>query len=963
MAKNEEVKITLSAEFESKGVKQGASQVQEALKQTQKSFENTELASKKLQKSLEKTEGSTKGLGKSVGSIKTPKGIKGLTKSVGKGRGGLGFALGAASLAAGGAVIAIGAVASKVVTMGRESKEAYENMRKYEGGLKAIQQATSGTASEMGQLDTIIRDLGARTGEDIQDVADYVSQFTALGVGQKEATEAVTAALNVAKVEGKDTSRVVSALMESYKGSSEQAKKLGLNVQGLTKEQLASGEAVDRIQEAYGETLTQAAQLTVNEQETNRLLQETQEIKSKMWTQAEGMKEAWDLIKLAIARSKKAAAKAFQPMVKHINRAVKRALNLRKTLKLSGAILEQVFLTVLGRISKGYADMYDFLTGWSTKALSLIGVSIDVISEKLRGVSDDLYERADAAAARAQAIREEIYGDVSGAEKPSDAGGSGDTGGLSDRDTRVSKPEKTPRAKKEKSEKDDFWKRQDAEQNELIKQSIIEREKLEAERALEEKYLAELQVGLAEERASRDEMLQERWAKATEILTANLKTQKTIYREELEQVRDLSKSAEEIAEESIESIDKFKTIWEHIKQEWKTQITDPFNQRLKTFAEGTTHYDNAGHALKNMLSGGIKNALKGGVKKLASAGIGAMKSIGSMAAQAPAMMAAKAAIAFQNLVKNTLSMAIERSGDIVAPSELAAIDQSTKEGRLEYLEATESNSQIGQDAAKELTSNFLSEFSPALGSLFEAIFTDPEKLDAFFENLTVGFTIMIEKLSENIGPIINTLAKNMPRVVTALVKALPKIMKAIHQHLPKAIEILVYEIVIALPQIIGALIEGIWEGMKTLINELPAAIWSIFKGLGRGIGSLFGFGSSPSPPSSYATAGIAPPPQNLAAFRGVQNEAEQIRKELDDDDDEDSTEKDTVPRIAPITIGGVERTDQTLTAAEAFNPYINEDFSKEAKQPVKIEIQIGDQRLREVLTDLSETGLSTVVTA
>ena len=962
MARNEEVKITLSAEFESKGVKQGASQVQEALKQTQKSFEHTELASKKLQKSLEKTEKSTSGLSKSVGKIKTPKGVKGLTKSLGKGRGGLGLALGAASLAAGGAVIAIGAVASKVVTMGKESKQAYENMRKYEGGLKAIKQATSGTASEMGQLDTIIRDLGARTGEDIQDVADYVSQFTALGVGQKEATQAVTAALNVAKVEGKDTGRVVSALMESYKGSSEQAKKLGLNVQGLTKEQLISGDAVNRIQEAYGETLTQAAQLTVTEQETNRLMQETEEIKAKMWTQAEGMKETWDLIKLAVAKSKKAAAKAFQPMVKHINRAVKRALNLRKTLKLSGAILEQTFLTVLARITKGYADMYDFLTGWSSKALALVGVSVDVISDKLRGVSDDLYDRADAAASRADKLRESIYGDVSGSERPPDPGDSGDTGGLSDRDTRVFAA-KTAKPKKEKKEKDDFWDRWDKKMDELIAIAM-------AERADQEKLNARLEQVLADEWAveqsfiaDREKELQDRWGEVVDVMTENLESEHEATLKAAKEISKTGESAEKISKEAIKSLEDVRGVWSHIKKEWKKHVTEPFKKSLKKMAEASTDYKTGGSFLKTKLIGAIKSPIKSAMKQLGTGAAKAMGGIGKMASSAPAMIAAKIAITLKNALKNILSTAIQGSENIVAPSELAAIDQSTKEGRLEYLEATEANSQAGQDAAESITQNLLTELHPGLGALFEAVMTDPEKLDAFFENLTAGFTIMLEKVAENAGPIIDTIAKNMPRVVKALIKALPVLIRVIIKHLPKAVEILVFEIVKALPDIVMALLDLVWIAIQAVVIEITRLEWKIFSGLGRGIGSLFGFGGSPSPPSSYETAGIAGPPQSLAEFRSVQKEAEQIRLDLDDDDDDEDKEKDRPPRIAPITIGGVTRTDQTLTAAEAFNPYVNEDFTKEAKQPVKIQIQIGDQSLRDIITDLQETGYPTVVTA
>ena len=59
-------------------------------------------------------------------------------------------------------------------------------------------------------------------------------------------------------------------------------------------------------------------------------------------------------------------------------------------------------------------------------------------------------------------------------------------------------------------------------------------------------------------------------------------------------------------------------------------------------------------------------------------------------------------------------------------------------------------------------------------------------------------------------------------------------------------------------------------------------------------------------------------------------------------------------------IEGAERTDDILTAAEAFNPYIDEANRRE-RQPVRIQIQIANTRLREILTDLDETGYNRVV--
>ena len=915
MAK-EEVRVKLSAEFEAKGVKSGADQVQTALAKTEKAFEKTELASKSFQKSLEKTEVSSKGFSKALAKIKAPKGIKGISKSIGKA--GLAGAMVLGTAATAGLAAGVGAAAVGVVKLGRASKQSYESMLKYKSGLDSIKHATSGTNEQMSRLESIIGDLSTRTGESVGNVSHYVSQFTALGVGQKEATEAVVASLNVAKTKGLETNQVVTALMGAYRGSAEQASMLGINVQGLTKEQLKSGEAVDRIQEAYGKTLNTAAQLTKAEQETNKNLLEAEKIKAKMWTQAKGLKETWGLIKLAISKIKVAALRLMQPMVKHLNTAVKMALDLRSTMKLTGLLMRSLYLGVIADIARAMADLYRGIPGWIDTTARGLGISFEAIaqsfdesalgfeatSQRLKGDAKELLE-----------LIKESHSDLG--QVPSGGGG---TGGLSDKDTRVFD---TKDKKDKELDLSKLGKFADRHMKNLLR--IIKRREEAARRERERARKREER----ENEAFRKKML--------DIYDKNIES---FVEGDKEFQKKMNEEFNQHVIKTVEEAYKNLPVLDWVKVELKKNLFDPLfglQDEIKKI-------------------GGASKFIE---KKFSDAAKGILGSVGRTVRDLPG----NAKEALKKLPKMILDSAVKSAASITAPSEIAAIDQSTDEGKRKALEATKANIDIGMGQAEDITGNVLDMLIPGLGSIFDILLQDPEKLSAFFDNLAAGFSVMIEKLSQNIGPIINAVVKNVPRIIKAVVKALPELNKALWDVLPEAVGVLIEEIVKALPSIIWSLVLQIGLAFQIIIFELPKLIAHAFRGVASGIAGLFGGGGDPAGGETYDAAGLAQPPQSLESYNKLGADIKALGDSKgSDDDDNDDRDRDS-PRIAPITIGGVERTDQTLTAAEAFNPYINQDFNKEAKQPVKIEIQIGDQRLREIITDLQETGYPTVLTA
>lgn len=146
----------------------------------------------------------------------------------------------------------------------------------------------------------------------------------------------------------------------------------------------------------------------------------------------------------------------------------------------------------------------------------------------------------------------------------------------------------------------------------------------------------------------------------------------------------------------------------------------------------------------------------------------------------------------------------------------------------------------------------------------------------------------------------------------------------------------------------GGVLSTIAEGVGNFFGGVTSWISDTFGSTGDG-----GGGAAPSQATKRKTA----------LEEALEKLYEQLKKESEKNETASKQAAVKQPRIAPITVKGVEHTDQILTSAEAFNPYINEDGAPKPKQPVQIQIQIGDQRLRDVLTNLEETGYPTVVTA
>lgn len=85
------------------------------------------------------------------------------------------------------------------------------------------------------------------------DIESMVAQLAALGKSSDEINSISTAVVSLSNVTGRDLNSSMTTLLNTYNGSTTQLKRLGINLNGVTKEQLAQGAAIDIVIDQLGE--------------------------------------------------------------------------------------------------------------------------------------------------------------------------------------------------------------------------------------------------------------------------------------------------------------------------------------------------------------------------------------------------------------------------------------------------------------------------------------------------------------------------------------------------------------------------------------------------------------------------------------------------------------------------------------------------------------------------------------
>lgn len=857
MAVQEEIGILLTADFQAQGVQQGAEAATAAVDKTAVAFKRATVSSEQIERSIEEAgktmkktsqvfKGATGNIDKSLdktakSAINFSKTMEGAQIAALSFRQAITNAVVALRGRALGFIAAIVAATAAVRRFVGGVGEASRSIQSLEGSLKQIQGSTRSTSEQMEALRGIIETVSAYTGEGIEEVADYMSRFASLGISQREAAEALVASLTLASREGREARSVVEAILNTYRGSAEQAQQLGLNVAGLTKEQLEAGAAVDKIQEAYGKALSVSKDITQSSIENRSMMNELRVVLNNIY-------DDWKPIRAALS----IAAGWF----------IKLNLLTAKLADHVGDVNDEIIRMpklVLGVFKVVFAH------------LNLLYFEIREIFLEILAFPDQVFNKIDLAVAKFMAALGE--------------GMETDTKFM-DMLTWIDRVFRTNLVNSV-IDFSDHW--------DAVVENIVE--------------------------TSGD---------AIDEISDELKKARKEAKDSIKELKELTKRKKRPSDSENES----------------TGIDfDALNEALNKANEGDEDKD---------------KEKKKPYEPPATTGN-------------PLMDALVAG------VKETLGQVISQTPQTTPAQEIMAME----DGSLEQLKVQIENVELGEESAQSIASAMLNVVAPGAGEALKLMLLNPEKLNTFIDNLGNGITIMLQKLSRNMGAIKKSVGRLVGAIASGIARALPDLLIA---AIKDGSGIWMYEVaydfavemVAQVPIIVkawgdtikshfGDILERFGEFVKNIfLNPVETvkkgfgAVWDGLKGAGEYIvDSVAGIGDQFQEDVANRTAEISSGINNL----DEKNEAEdKVKKAEAAEDTPTQTQTQFFERIAPITIGGVERTDQVLTAAEAFNPYVNED-AREDNQPIEIQINLGTQRLIEFNTDITETGTTTVLTA
>ena len=110
-----------------------------------------------------------------------------------------------------------------------------------------------GDSSSYAKVTAAVERLSTQTLAGKGDIEAMVAQLAALGKSADEIESISEAAVHLSNVTGKDLNASMMNLLDSYTGATGELRKLGIELEGVTKEELAQGAAVDKVIEKLGE--------------------------------------------------------------------------------------------------------------------------------------------------------------------------------------------------------------------------------------------------------------------------------------------------------------------------------------------------------------------------------------------------------------------------------------------------------------------------------------------------------------------------------------------------------------------------------------------------------------------------------------------------------------------------------------------------------------------------------------
>lgn len=97
------------------------------------------------------------------------------------------------------------------------------------------------------------------------DIEEMVAELAALGKSSDEINSISTAAVSLSNVTGKDLKSSMTTLLNTFNGTTTQLERLGVNLDGVTKEELSQGAAIDLVIEKLGDYSDKIAEGDANQ--------------------------------------------------------------------------------------------------------------------------------------------------------------------------------------------------------------------------------------------------------------------------------------------------------------------------------------------------------------------------------------------------------------------------------------------------------------------------------------------------------------------------------------------------------------------------------------------------------------------------------------------------------------------------------------------------------------------------
>lgn len=103
------------------------------------------------------------------------------------------------------------------------------------------------------KITSVIEGLSSQTLSSKGDIEAMVAELAALGKNADEIEAISSAAVYLSNVTGRDLNSSMTTLLNTYNGTTTQLERLGINLDGVTREELAQGEAIDVVIEKLGD--------------------------------------------------------------------------------------------------------------------------------------------------------------------------------------------------------------------------------------------------------------------------------------------------------------------------------------------------------------------------------------------------------------------------------------------------------------------------------------------------------------------------------------------------------------------------------------------------------------------------------------------------------------------------------------------------------------------------------------